>query len=352
VGDPADDPSKDPHRRIGIIMQTGVVTQQMRRILADHARSHQGKAIWQLVNTILPCLALWVLMFLTLHVSYWLTLALSVVTAAFSVRTFIIFHDCGHSSFLHSRRANQVIGFFTGVLTLTPNHRWWADHSRHHATTGNLDRYGIGDVWMMTVEDYARSSWARRLWYRVYRHPFFMFIVGPFFIFAVLNRIPRFSGPRREIMSVVWTNLALIAIWVTLGLTVGIGSYLIIHIPVLAFSGIAGLGLFYVQHNYERAYWRRGDTHDYAEAALLGSSHLKLPRLLQWFSGNIGFHHIHHLSPRIPNYSLESCHQSLSDLPGVTTIGLRECLQTLSLRLWDDEAQRMISFSEYERQHA
>jgi len=288
-------------------------------------------------------------MFFSLRVSYWLTLGLTIITAAFSVRTFIIFHDCGHGSFFGSRRANQIMGFFTGIITLTPHHRWWADHARHHATTGNLDRYGIGDVWMMTVEQYLHAPWWQKLWYRVYRHPFFMFVIGPFFIFAVINRIPNLKGPRREVLSVVWTNLALIAIWTTLALTVGFKSYLIIHIPVLAFSGMAGLWLFYVQHNYEYAYWRPGDDYDYAAAALFGSSYFKLPAVLQWFSGNIGFHHIHHLSPRIPNYFLESCHRSIPDMPKITKLGLRTSLRSLSLRLWDDASQRMISFGEYER---
>lgn len=326
------------------------VSEEMRRVLDRYTRPSVRKSVWQLINTIVPCLALWVLMFFSLRVSYWLTLGLAMVTAAFLVRTFIIFHDCGHGSFMRSRRANLIIGFFTGVLTLTPYQRWWADHTRHHATTGNLDRHGIGDVWMMTVEQYRESPWHRRLWYRVYRHPFFMFGVGPFFIFGLMHRIPNLKARRNEVMSVVWTNLALVAIWVTLALTVGLKSYLMIHAPVLLFSGIAGLWLFYVQHNYELAYWRKAEEHDGSEAALLGSSHYRLPPVLQWFSGNIGFHHIHHLSPRIPNYFLESCHRSLPNMPNITTLGLRASLRSLSLRLWDDASQRMISFGEYERQ--
>lgn len=327
-------------------MPNEVVTPQMRDVLKLHTRSDTRKGIWQLVNTLVPCLALWVLMFLSLRVSYWLTLALAVPTAAFQVRTFIIFHDCGHGAFFRSRRANTIIGFFTGVLTLTPHHRWWGDHRRHHATTGNLDRYGIGDVWMMTVTEYKQAGWATRLWYRVYRHPFFMFVIGPFFIFAAINRIPKFSGPRSEVMSVIWTNLALLAAWVALGLTVGLKAYLLVQIPVLSLSGIAGIWLFYVQHNYEHAYWQAGEAYDYDAAALHGSSYFRLPRVFQWFSGNIGFHHIHHLSPRIPNYFLESCHRSLPELPDITIIDLRTSLRSLSLRLWDERSQRMISFGE------
>ena len=330
-------------------MDSQTVTQGMRSVLDRYTKPIPRKAFWQLINTLLPTLALWVLMFFTLQTSYWVTLGVAMLTAAFSVRTFIIFHDCGHGSFLASRRANQLIGFFTGVLTLTPHFRWWADHSRHHATTGNLDRYGVGDVWMMTVDQYKSSPWHTRLWYRVYRHPFFMFLIGPFFIYAVVNRIPNLKGPKREYMSVIWTNIALVTIWTTLAFTVGFKSYLLVHLPIVAFSGMAGLWLFYVQHNYEHAYWRGGDNHDYAEAALLGSSYFKLPAVLQWFSGNIGFHHIHHLNPRIPNYSLESCHRHMPDLPKINVIDLRSSLRSLSLRLWDDATQRMISFGEYQR---
>jgi omega-6 fatty acid desaturase (delta-12 desaturase) len=329
-------------------MQEQVVTPEMRSIIQSYARPDLRKGIWQLVNTVLPCLGLWALTFYSLRFSYWVTLGLSVLTAAFLVRTFIIFHDCGHGSFMRSRRANQIIGFFTGILTLTPHHRWWADHSRHHATTGNLDRYGIGDVWMLTVDDYARAHWLKKIWYRTYRHPFFMFVVGPFFIFALIHRIPRKGSPRSENMSVIWTDLVLVIIWTAFAFTIGLKSYLMVHVPILGFSGMAGLWLFYVQHNYEHAYWKKTDEHDPAAAALLGSSYFKLPGVLQWFSGNIGFHHIHHLSPRVPNYSLESCYRSLPNIPEVTTLGLRTSLRSLSLRLWDDANQRMISFGEYQ----
>ena len=326
-----------------------LVNEEIRRVLEAHMRSDWRKGLWQIVNTVVPCLALWVLMFFSLRISYWLTLGLAVVTAAFLVRTFIIFHDCGHNSFFSSRRANHIVGFFTGVLTLTPNHRWWGDHTRHHASTGNLDKRGVGDVWMMTVEQYRQSNWITRVWYRLYRNPIFMFTVGPFLIFGILNRIPSPKARRHEFSSVVWTNIALVVIWITLALTVGFESYLRIHLPVLLFSGMAGLWLFYVQHNYEFAYWKRTPEHDNATAALLGSSYYRLPRVLQWFSGNIGFHHIHHLGPRIPNYLLESCHRSLPEIPNITTFGLRASFRSLSLRLWDETSQRMISFGEYKR---
>lgn len=328
---------------------TDAARDRIRAVVDSYTRPSMRKGIWQIINTVVPCLGLWVLMFFSLQISYWLTLGLAVVTAAFSVRMFIIFHDCGHGSFFRSRKANAAVGFFTGVLTLTPHYRWWGDHSRHHATTGNLDRHGVGDVWMMTVDEYAASSWYMKLWYRVYRHPFFMFLIGPFFIFGVLNRLPARNSRPQETMSVLWTNLALLAIWVTLALTVGIKSYLLIQAPVLAFSGMAGIWLFYVQHNYEFAYWKRGGEHDNADAAWLGSSHYELPRVLQWFSGNIGFHHVHHLNPRVPNYSLEACHRSLPSLSGITKLDLRTSLRSLSLRLWDESTQRMISFGEYKR---
>ena len=330
--------------------QTGRASyRRIREIIAQYRQPNISKATWQLINTLLPCLGLWVLMFFSLHVSYWLTLLLAIPTSAFLVRTFIIFHDCGHGSFLPSRLANQIIGFVTGLLTLTPHISWWTDHWRHHATTGDLDRRGVGDIWMMTVEQYEQVPWWSRLWYRIYRHPIFMFLVGPFFVFGIVQRIPRQWGRKRELMSVIWTNLALGAIWTTLALTVGIKSYLMVHIPVLALSGMAGLWLFYVQHNYEKAYWRSSADHDGIQAALAGSSYFALPPVLQWFSGNIGFHHIHHLSPLIPNYSLESCYRQLPELPDVVVLNLRTSLRSLSLRLWDCSTERLISFGELKR---
>ena len=324
-------------------------SERIREVIAQYRHPSTAKASWQLVNTLLPCVALWVLMFLSLQVSYWLTLLLAIPTAAFVVRSFIIFHDCGHGSFLRSRLAMQIIGFFTGLMTLTPTASWWADHWRHHASTGDLDRRGVGDVWVMTVEDYESSPWWLRLWYRIYRHPVFMFLFGPFFVFVIVQRFPRPWAKKREVWSVIWMNLALGAVWTTLALTVGFKSYLMVHLPVLVLSGMAGFWLFYVQHNFEFAYWRKSPEHDGAQAALTGSSYFALPRVLQWFSGNIGFHHIHHLSPLIPNYSLESCHKELPELSNVVKLNLRTSLHSLSLRLWDQSADRLISFGEWKR---
>lgn len=320
--------------------------ERLSSVLKRNSKPLISRSVRQILNSVVPFLGLWVALYFSLRVSYWLTLALAVVTAAFMVRVFIIFHDCGHGSFFRSKRANEIVGFITGVLTLTPHYRWWYEHARHHATSGDLDRRGIGDIWMMTVEEYRNASSWNRLKYWCYRQPIFMLTVGPLLMFALLNRFPGKSSRRREKLSVLWCNLALVGIWTTLAFTIGLKAYLMMQIPVTVIGGAAGIWLFYVQHQYEGTYWARRVNHDPAEAALAGSSFYRLPRILQWFSGNIGFHHIHHLNSRIPNYFLERCHRELPPLPQVKRLSLRESLHSLSLRLWDEEQGRMVGFHE------
>jgi len=277
------------------------------KILSPYHHPIMTKSLWQLANTILPYIALWAMMFLNLKVSYWLTLALSFPTAGFMVRSFIIFHDCGHGSFFASRRSNEIAGIITGILTLTPWTRWWHDHAIHHATAGDLDRRGVGDVYVMTVKEYRESKWIKKLGYRLMRNPFNMFFIGGPFIFAIINRIPIPGTGKREIQSVHWTNLALAIIITFLCINFGWKAYLMVQFPVLFLGSATGIWLFYVQHQFEGVYWERHDRWNFFEAGLKGSSYFKLPGLLQWFTGNIGFHHIHHLSSKIPNYRLNAC---------------------------------------------
>ncbi len=231
---------------------------------------------------------------------------LAILAGGFLVRIFIIFHDCGHGSFFQSRRANDILGFVTGVLTFTPYYHWRWQHALHHASSGDLDRRGMGDVWTLTLREYLEASRWKRFAYRVARNPLVLFTLGPLFLLMV----HRFCSPnagRRERNSVHLTNLALLAVAIGLSLLFGVKAYLLLQLGVLLAAGIAGVWLFYVQHQFEGVYWERSQEWDYATAALQGSSFYKLPKVLQWFSGNIGFHHIHHLSPRIPNYHLEKC---------------------------------------------
>jgi omega-6 fatty acid desaturase (delta-12 desaturase) len=260
------------------------------------------------------------------------------------IRIFIIFHDCCHGSFLKTARANRIVGYITGILTFTPYERWKHDHSIHHASAGDLDRRGVGDVMTLTVDEYISLPPLKRLGYRLFRHPLVMFTVGPFFIFVISHR---FWGPktgRREKMSVIITNIALLVLIICLMAIMGWQEYLLVHLPIILIGTTAGVWLFYVQHNYIRTYWERHANWNFVQAGLNGSSFYKLPRLLQWFTGNIGYHHIHHLNPRIPNYFLEPCYRSSDIFQQVKPLTIRESLVSLKLRLWDEKSKKMVGF--------
>ncbi|MFC1762474.1 fatty acid desaturase [Planctomycetota bacterium] len=305
-----------------------------------------GRSIWQLFNTLGPYAALWVLMVWSSHISYWLTLPLVVVAAGFLVRIFIIFHDCTHGSYFRSRNANNITGFVTGVLTFTSYHQWRFQHAQHHRTSGDLDRRGIGDVWTMTVEEYLAASRWERLVYRFIRNPIILMVVGPTFMFLIHHRFPAKEVPKRINRYVHATNLAILVSAVFMSLLIGFKTYVLIQLPVLALTTAVGHWLFYVQHQFEGVYWERQENWSFVDAALRGSSYYKLPKILQWFSGNIIFHHLHHLSPAIPNYNLERCHEDHPVFQQVTTLSLWSSLKSLSLRLWDEQSQRLISYRE------
>jgi omega-6 fatty acid desaturase (delta-12 desaturase) len=313
--------------------------------VAPYQHADLKYSLRQLVNSLLPYLGLWILMIFSLRVSYWLTLALVIPAAGFLMRIFIIFHDCGHASFFKSKEANKRVGFWLGVLVFTASESWWHSHAVHHATAGNLDKRGTGDVLTLTVEEYRRSTPWKKLAYRIFRHPFFMLGFGPFASFLIA---PRFAGPafsKAERRSVVYTNLALLAIAVLMSLTIGWQAYLMIQLPVMWLAGAVGIWMFYVQHQFENTYWVHSSQWDYTLSAFEGASYYKLPRLLQWFTGNIGFHHIHHLSPRIPNYLLEKCYRENPDLHNAPTFNLITGLKALTLGLYDEQAKKMVGFS-------
>lgn len=315
-----------------------------KQAVADHREPALRSSVWQLVNSVIPYLALWGLMIWTLSISYWITLALAAVAAGFLVRVFIIFHDCGHGSFFNSRRANRLTEFVTGVLTFTPYRQWRHEHALHHATSGDLDRRGPGEIWTMTVNEYLAASRWKRLSYRLARNPFVLFVIAPLFLFMVQQRFPSRAVGKRERVGVYWTNGALLGIVTLMSLTIGIKAYVLIQLPVMMLAATAGVWLFYVQHQFENVQWKRSDEWDYAEAALRGSSYYALPRILQWFSGNIGFHHVHHLSPAIPNYNLERCHRENPMFREVKSVTLWSSTKSLSFRLWDEQRQKLVGF--------
>lgn len=317
-------------------------------IAARYQSSDIRRSIFQLCNTLIPFIALLVGMYFSLNVSYWLTLALAIPAAGFLVRTFIIMHDCGHGSFFPSRRWNDVVGFVTGVLTLTPYVQWRHDHAVHHATSGNLDKRGHGDITTLTVKEYLALNWLGRVKYLTGRSPVILFGLGPIWLF-VKQRFQA-MGPDaswKERVSVQATNFSLVAIITLLSLLIGFNKVMMVYFPVFFLSGAAGIWLFYVQHQFDDAYWTNKSEWSYATAAVEGSSYFKLSKPLQWFTGNIGFHHVHHLNPRIPNYRLERCHAENPEFQKVVTLTLWDSVKTLRLRLWDEEQRRMVSFRQF-----
>jgi omega-6 fatty acid desaturase (delta-12 desaturase) len=322
----------------------GPNTTAWKKIVTQYQKPSTARAAWQIVNTLGPYALLWFLMYHTLAVSWWITLPLAILAGAFMVRAFIIFHDCGHGSFFKSRRANTFWGFLCGILTFTPFYHWRWEHSLHHATSGDLDRRGTGDIWTMTVQEYLESSRGQRFAYRLARNPFVLFVLAPIFVFLIRQRFPKAAANRRERYSVYWMNLAILTVAVVMAAIFGLKAYLLIQLTILMVSGAAGFWLFYVQHQFEGVYWERRDQWDYAAAALQGSSFYKLPRVLQWFSGNIGFHHIHHLSPRIPNYNLEKCHHADPLFQAAKSIKLLSSFKSLTFRLWDERRRQLVGY--------
>lgn len=304
------------------------------------------KSWWQVVNSVVPYFLLWVLMVYSLDISYWITLLLSVFAAGFLVRIFIIFHDCGHGSFFKSDRLNRLVGIPLGLLSFTPYHRWHHDHKEHHATVGNLDKRGVGDVQTLTVEEYQRLTKWKKFGYRIYRNPIFLIGVAPLLLFLIQNRLPKAYMNRKEHIYLQLSNLAMVLIVFLMIWAIGWKAYLLIQIPITYISSVHGVWLFYVQHQYDSVKWERADKWDYKTVALQGSSYFKLPFLLQWFTGNIGFHHIHHLSPKIPNYKLSKCHKENPIFHDQKPITFFSSLKSLRLKLWDEKNQRLVGFNE------
>ena len=315
-----------------------------KEVVARYQRPTAWRGIWQILNSLVPYGALWYLMYRSLAVSGWLTLPLALLAGGFLVRIFIIFHDCAHGSFFKRRWANELVGSLMGVLCFTPYYRWRWEHSIHHATSGNLDRRGIGDVWTMTVQEYIEASRWKRFAYRLARNPLILFVVAPLVLFLVVERFPTRKEGRRERLSVYGTNVALALMVTGLSCVFGWKAYLLLQLSAIMVASSTGVWLFYVQHQFEGVYWERGEEWDYEKAALQGSSYYKLPRVLQWFSGNIGFHHIHHLSPRIPNYHLDKCHRSEPLFQAVKPVTLLSSLKCFNFRLWDKHRRRMVGY--------
>lgn len=309
-------------------------------------KAKTGVAVRQLVVTLTLYVLGWVAMYYSLRIGYWLTLLLAVPTAGLLVRIFILFHDCGHNSFFPSTTLNRRVGFWLGVLVFTPGAQWWRSHAIHHASVGNLDKRGVGDVLTLTVTEYRQLPALKKIGYRIVRNPWMMFGFGPIVVFLIQNRWPFIRHGKKETLSVLWANLAILGLAIALSLSIGFKNYVLIQLPVIWMAGLAGIWLFYIQHQFENVYWARDNTWNYVASSLLGSSYYKLPPVLQWFSGSIGYHHIHHLSPRVPNYLLEAAYRSSELFQRSPTINIRQSLASARLNLFDEEVGKMVSFSQ------
>jgi acyl-lipid omega-6 desaturase (Delta-12 desaturase) len=315
------------------------------KIIKRYNQPSTSKSWWQIINSFVPYFVLWVAMVYSLQFSYWLTLALSVLATGFLVRIFIIFHDCGHGSFFKSPLLNRIVGIIGGGLVFTPYHKWHYEHMLHHQTVGNLDKRGNGDVMTLTVEEYKNRASGQRFFYRAYRNPIILFLIAPIFLFSIAFRFPGRGHTKRMNLYTHLTTLGLIAAIFLVSYFIGFKAFLMIQIPILFFATVFGVWLFYVQHQFKEVVWERTPNWDYKSIAMNGCSFFKLPRILQWFSGNIGFHHIHHLSPMVPNYNLEKC-MIENPIFQKEPLSLWQSFQSVKYRLWDEQKHKIVSFKE------
>ncbi len=314
-----------------------------KKIVAPFEKPSASRAIWQLVSTLGAYLITWALMWWMLQASWWFTLPFIVISGMIMTRIFVLFHDCCHGSFLPSNRANRIIGYLLGVLVFTPYRHWRWEHSVHHAHAGDLDRRGVGDVWTMTVDEYQAAHWFTRLKYRLIRNPFLLFLVFPVLLFVIRERFPS-KGASKDILRALWlTNLG-IGVMVAVGVWLLGWQYAVLLVASMSVAASFGVWLFYVQHQYEGVYWERHHHWEYTSAALLGSSYYDLPVVLDWFSGNIGYHHVHHLSSKVPNYNLKRCHESHELFKKSKVLTLKSSLSCAKFRLWDERNRELVGY--------
>lgn len=321
-------------------------TKELHKSVAPYAKSDRRKSIVQLINTIPPFFIFWVLAYYAFQISPWLMIPVAMIASGFVVRTFIIFHDCTHGSFFKNKKANDIVGTITGVLTLFPYEQWKREHAIHHATSSNLDKRGVGDIWVMTVKEYEEATKMQRLGYRLYRNPLVMFGLGPLYLVLVSNRFNRKGVRTKERLNTYLTNTLIIVVYGLMSLWLGWQTFFAIQGTIMFVAAMLGIWLFFIQHTFEDSYFEEQDDWNYVKAAVEGSSYYQLPKILQWVTGNIGFHHVHHLAPRVPNYNLEQAHEEVEPLQYATTITLKSSLASLKYKVYDQENYRFITFKE------
>ncbi len=328
---------------------------QRRHALDEYARPHLGRSSLDFATSIVPYLLICAFMYVALKeelLSYWLVLPLAIPAAGFLLRTYILFHDCAHGSFLPWKKANVWLGTTLGLFVYSDFLGWRHNHAVHHATAGDLDRRGVGDVPTLTVEEYFSRSRRARIVYWLYRHPIVMFGLGPIYGLMVQPRLVAKDARARVKRSVRLTNVALAVVVGAVCFALGWQEVLLIQGPIALLAGAAGVWLFYVQHQFEDVYWENNGEWSYADAALRGSSYLKLPKVLQFFTGNIGLHHVHHLSARIPNYNLQRAHDENPVFHSVPTLTFWDGIKCTRLKLWDESQKRLVTFREARRAFA
>jgi len=324
-------------------------TKKLRKDVAPFAKSETKKSVVQMINTIIPLLIFWGMGYTFANTNPWISVFCAVIASGFVVRTFIIFHDCTHGSFFKSKKANDWVGNLTGILTSFPYAKWRREHLIHHATSGNLDKRGIGDIDMLTTDEYLALSKTKRFFYRLYRNPLVMFGLGPLYLVLVLNRFNRKDAKKKERFNTYFTNIVVALIITALIIVFGWKAVLLVHGVTMFIAGALGIWLFYIQHTYEDSYFEYDPEWDYVKAAVEGSSFYKLPKVLQWITGNIGYHHVHHLAPRVPNYYLEAAHNSVPPLQKATTITIKTSLESVRYKLYDPEKKKFVTFKEVEK---
>ena len=321
------------------------------KILSQYRQPRTGRSIFELLVTAIPFAVFWALAYICISQGYWFGLLFAIPAAAFLLRLFMIQHDCGHGSFFARRGLDDWTGRLLGVLTLTPYDYWRRAHAAHHASAGNLDERGVGDITTLTIGEYRSRSRLGRLSYRLYRHPLVMFGFGPGWLFLFKQRLP-FGMMRSGALpwvSTMATNAAVAVLAASMAWSIGVGLFLVIPLPIVLMAGGAGVWLFYVQHQFEETHWADGDNWHFPEAALHGASHYDLPLILRWITGNIGIHHVHHLSSRIPYYRLPEVLRQHPELASIGRITFRESLQCVRLVLWDEKSQKLLSFRDAAR---
>lgn len=323
----------------------------LQKIVKPYTSTNDSKSWWQLANTLIPLFSIMVCAYLAQRASFLMSLPFIVIGGLLITRTFIIMHDCGHGSYFKNKKTRDLIGVITGVICTTPYYQWTREHAAHHQHSGDLNYRGRGDVWTMTFSEYQNASTIQRLKYYLYRHPLITFGIGPIFLFQIRHRFSLKTDRALERNNVYFTNIALFSILGVLGYFFGLANIILIYLPMCMVAQLIGCILFYVQHQYEEVYWSKGSQWSYNTAALEGCSYFKMPKIFQWFTGNIGFHHIHHLNHKIANYNLEKCYRENGIFQQVEILTLKDVIPCIALKIYDENSKKMLTWAQVYRKN-